>query len=120
MSQYSGVALPFDTYEGRGFRVIFTGADSINVQFTDIDLFNGVDTVWIDNSSNANQCTLTFNDGLLQTVKMPAHSSGFIRVFCSPIKLNVSAATGGAAVAVVFISQPKPFPFDQYVLSGLT
>jgi hypothetical protein len=110
---YSSVALSTAMLPSEGPKVIPQALDfSIQASFP-IDLqglqsrnvFSAVQSVFVDNSANAQNLTLTF-EGTGQTIICKAHTQGYYTVLVPNPARFTAASTGGARAYLIMINAP--------------
>jgi len=90
------------------FSVTATQVDEMNVLLTDVGLFGGVQTIFVDNSANATASLTLLFRGTNQLISCAKASQGYYAVMGSPNQLDVVGASTGTLnnIPVWFINVP--------------
>src|SRR5271166_897906 len=90
------------------FSVTSTQVDEINVLLTDVGLFGGVQSIFVDNSGNATASLTLLFRGTNQLISCAKSSQGYYSVMGSPNQLDVVGASTGTLnnIPVWFINVP--------------
>jgi len=65
------------------------------VTLADVSMYAPIQTMYVDNSSNAVEVKFTF-PGTNQIIKAPANSQGYYQVLALPLMLQVTASAASA------------------------